>query len=157
MMSELLWSFYCEKCPWSIQTGLLYTECTLFLKNRHWDVPEAPVAKTLPSSAGHVGWIHGLGAKSPHASWPKKPEHKQQKQNTVTDLMVALVVKKPPANAGDVTDMGLIPELGRSPGGGHGNPLQYSCLEDPMDRGARWAAVHGVAHSRTPLKQLSTY
>ena len=46
---------------------------------------------------------------------------------------VALVVKNPPANAGD---MGLIPGLGRSPGGGHGNPLQYSCLENPMDKGA---------------------
>ena len=48
---------------------------------------------------------------------------------------VALVVKNPPANAGDVRDKGLIPGLGRSPGAGHGNPLQYSCLENPMDRG----------------------
>ena len=47
-----------------------------------------------------------------------------------------LVVKNMPANAGDVRDGGLTPELGRSPGGGHGNPLQYSCLENPMDRGA---------------------
>ena len=49
---------------------------------------------------------------------------------------VALVVKNPPANAGDVRDVDLIPELGKSPGGGHGNPMQYSCLENPMDRGA---------------------
>ena len=49
---------------------------------------------------------------------------------------VALVVKNLPANAGDVIDAGSIPGLGRSPGGGHGNPLQYSCLENPMDRGA---------------------
>ena len=48
---------------------------------------------------------------------------------------VALVVKNPPANAGDVRDKGLIPGLGRSPGAGHGNPLQYSCLENPMDEG----------------------
>ena len=48
-------------------------------------------------------------------------------------------------------DLGLIPGLGRSPGGGHGNPLQYSCLETPMDRGAWWAIVHGVAKSRTQL------
>ena len=47
---------------------------------------------------------------------------------------VALVVKNPPANAGDIRDAGLIPGLGRSPGGEHGNPLQYSCLENPMDR-----------------------
>ena len=49
---------------------------------------------------------------------------------------VALVVKNPPANAGDIRDMGLIPGLGRSPGGRYDNPLQYSCLENPMDRGA---------------------
>ena len=57
---------------------------------------------------------------------------------------VALVVKKSPPNAGDVRDAGSIPGLGRSPGGGHGNPLRYSCLENLMDRGARWASVHGV-------------
>ena len=48
---------------------------------------------------------------------------------------VALVVKNPPANAGDIRDVGSVPGLGRSPGGGHGNPLQYSCLENPKDRG----------------------
>ena len=51
----------------------------------------------------------------------------------------------------------MILGLGRSPGGGHGNPLQYSCLEDPTDRGAWWATVLGVSNSRTRLKQLSTY
>ena len=54
---------------------------------------------------------------------------------------VALVVKNPPANAGDIRDVSLIPGLGRSPGGGHGNPHQYSCLENPMDKGAWWATV----------------
>ena len=49
---------------------------------------------------------------------------------------VVLMVKNPPANAGDITDADLIPGLGRSPGAGHGNPFQYSCLENPMDRGA---------------------
>ena len=57
---------------------------------------------------------------------------------------VELVVKNLPANVGDVTDAGLIPESGRSPGGGHGNPLQHSCLENPMDRGACRAIVHRV-------------
>ena len=66
------------------------------------------------------------------------------------------MVKNPPASAGDIRDMGSIPELGRCPGEGHGNPLQYTCLENPMDRGAWWATVHGAAKSQTQLKQLST-
>ena len=64
---------------------------------------------------------------------------------------VVLVVKNLPANAGDIRDPGSIPGLRRSPGGGHGNPLQYSCLETPMDRGAWWATDHGVAKSWTWL------
>ena len=62
---------------------------------------------------------------------------------------VALVVKNPSTKAGDTGDVGLISRLGRSPGGGHGNPLQYSCLENPMDRGAWWARVHGVTKNQT--------
>ena len=69
---------------------------------------------------------------------------------------VALLVKTLPASAGDVTDMVSIPGLGRSPRQGNGNPLQYSCLENPMDRGAWWATVHGVTKSWRRLKQLST-
>ena len=59
------------------------------------------------------------------------------------------MVKNPPANAGDARDVGSIPGSGRSPGGGHGNLLQYSCLENPMDRGAWQATVHGAAESDT--------
>ena len=59
------------------------------------------------------------------------------------------VVKNLPTNAGDTQGVGLIPGLGRSPGGENGKPLQYSCLENPMDRGAWQATVHGVAKSRT--------
>ena len=66
-----------------------------------------------------------------------------------------LVVKNQPANAGDVRDAGSIPGLGRSPGGGHGNPLQDPCPENPMDRGAWWATVHGVSESQTRLKWLA--
>ena len=69
-------------------------------------------------------------------------------------FQVVQVVKNPPANAGDMRDTGPIPESGRSPGGGHGNPLQYSCLEISVDRGAWWATVHGEAKSRTRLKLL---
>ena len=61
------------------------------------------------------------------------------------------MVKIPPASAGHTRDTGLIPGLGRSPGVGNGNLLQYSCLENPMDRGAWQATVHGIVRSRTGL------
>ena len=64
------------------------------------------------------------------------------------------LVKNPPANAGDVGDTGSTPGLERYPGEGNGYPLQYSCLENAIDRGAWWATVHGVAKS---LTQLSTH
>ena len=60
---------------------------------------------------------------------------------------MVLVVENLPANAGVIRDMGLIPRWGRSPGGGHGNSFQYSCLEKPMDRGAWRATVHRMAKS----------
>ena len=66
------------------------------------------------------------------------------------------MVKNLPASAGDVRDLGSIPGSGKFPGGMHGNPLQYSCLENPMDRGAWWAMVHRVTESDI-LKQLSTH
>ena len=65
---------------------------------------------------------------------------------------VALVVKNLPANAGDAGDKGSIPELGRFPGGEHGSPLQYSCPENPTDRGAWCPALHGVSKSQTQLQ-----
>ena len=64
---------------------------------------------------------------------------------------LALVLKNLPANAGDIRNLGSIPELGRSPGEENGNPFQYSYLKNPMDRGAWWATVHRVAKSRTRL------
>ena len=66
------------------------------------------------------------------------------------------MVKNLPANTGDIRDTGLIPRSGRSLGGGHSNPLQHSCLENPRDRGTWRATVHGVAQSWTRLKQLNT-
>ena len=76
---------------------------------------------------------------------------------------MTLVVKNPPANAGDIRDLGSVPGLGRSRGEGDGNPLQYSCLENPMDRGA-WQAPWGHKDSDTTERltlslsfQLSTY
>ena len=62
------------------------------------------------------------------------------------------MIKNSPANAGDIRDKGWFPGSGRSLRGGHGSPLQYSCLENPIDRGARWATFHGVTKSRTRLK-----
>ena len=70
---------------------------------------------------------------------------------------MALPAKNPPVNAGGLKGVGLIRGLGRSPGGGHGNPLQDSCLENSTDRGAWPAIVHGVSKSQIQLKRLSTH
>ena len=70
---------------------------------------------------------------------------------------VVLVVKNVPSNPGGIRDVGSVPESGRSLGGGHGNSLQCSCLENLMDGGAQWATVHGVTKSQTQLKRLSTH
>ena len=86
-------------------------------------------------------------------------ECKKRKEKSDLNIMVppegdfsgGSVVKNPLANAGDA---GSIPGSGRSPGEGNGNPLQHFCLENPMDRGAWWAAAHGVANSRTRLSYL---
>ena len=75
----------------------------------------------------------------------------------ITASQVMLVVKNPPANAGDIRDAGSVSGLGRSPEGGHGNPLQYSCLENPLDKWTWQAIVHRVAKSWTWLKWLSTH
>ena len=73
---------------------------------------------------------------------------------TMGAAQVALVVKNPPANAEDVRDTGSIPESGRSPGEGNGNPLQYASRENPIDRGAWRTTVHGVTKSRTRLSDF---
>ena len=80
----------------------------------------------------------------------------RNKHEEVRASQAVLVVKNPPASAGDVRGSGSIPGSGRSPGEGHDNPLQDSCLENPMDRGAWWAMVHEVAKSQARLKQFST-
>ena len=93
--------------------------------------------------------IHSLSSKIQQPI--KLPMQKKKKQKKIAKG--GTVVKYLLANAGDAGDVGLIPWLGRSPGGGNGNTLQYSCLDNLMNRGAWWAAVHEVAKSRT---QLST-
>ena len=81
---------------------------------------------------------------------------KIQKEEETVDIVrvsqVAPVAKNLPANAGDIRDVGSIPELGRSPGGGHGNPFLYSCLENPMDRETWQATVQRVTKTQTRLK-----
>ena len=73
--------------------------------------------------------------------------HQLYLNKAVTGFPGGAVVKILPASAGDIGDLGSIPEVGRTPAGGNGNPLQYSCLENSTDRGAWWAIVHGVEES----------
>ena len=82
-------------------------------------------------------------------------EHACMQASFSSAFQVAPVVKNPPANAGDVRDAGSNPGSGRSPGGEHGNLPHYSCLENPMDRGAWRATVHEVAKSQTRLSDLA--
>ena len=108
-----------------------------------WRIPGTAEPDGLPSMGSHrVGhdWSDLAAAANPSAGASQ----------------VVLVVKNLPANAGDLREAGLIPELGRSPGGGHGNSLQYSCLEDPMNREAWQATVYRFAEL-TQLKWLSIH
>ena len=83
-----------------------------------------------------------------HGAISQRREEKERRQERRA-FQMALVVKNLPAKAGDIRDRGLIPGSGTSPGGGRGNPLQYSCLENPMDRGSWRATVHGASKSQT--------
>ena len=124
-----------------------------FSRQEYWSGLTFPPPGDLPSP--------GIEPVSPALAgrfFITEPPGKPNKQTTVLlkylytfywATQAALVVKKNlPANAGNVRDPGSIPGLGRPPGGGHGNPLQFSCLENPMDRGAWWAKVSGVAKSQ---------
>ena len=83
-------------------------------------------------------------------SLPDFQKHFGTEQGVLGASQVVLLVKNPPANAGDIRDRSSIPGSGRSHVGGKGSPLQYSCLEEtPVDRGAWWVIVHGVAKSQT--------
>ena len=102
-----------------------------------------------------AGWIHKCKTSDTEKSgtWKKEPHIWRVNYNLASQ--VALVVKNPPSNAGDVRDVGSIPGWGRSRGVGNGNPLQYPCLENSTDRGGWRSTVHRVAKSQTRLKQLS--
>ena len=97
--------------------------------------------------------VHRVGRPSAGHDWPWWQIGLTHTEGTQAS-QVALGVKNSPANAGDLREAGLISGLGRSPGRGYSNPLQYFCLESPKDRGAWRATVHGVANSWTQLKRL---
>ena len=100
-------------------------------------------------------WIEKLKIAS---KLPEAGERKWRTDFPATNFKVALVVKNLPAKAGDTRDAGFTPGSGTSPGGRHGNPFQYSCLENPMDRGAWQATVQRVAKSHIQLtERLSTH
>ena len=91
------------------------------------------------------------------AAWSPGVAESDMTEQLNSDIKVVLVVKSQPVDAGRLRDAGSIPRSRRSPGGGHGNPLQCSCLENPMDKGAWQATVHRVTKSGTQVKQLSTH
>ena len=101
---------------------------------------------------GEVGWSAWWERSIESVGWSREVyDNANKKASQVT------LVKNPPAIAGDLRDTILIPGLGRSPGGGRDNPLQYSCLEIPMGRGDWQRTVHGVAKNQTQMKGLSTH
>ena len=87
----------------------------------------------------------------------KQPENNFPGPHSTGGFPGGSVVKNPPANARAVRDMGSIPGSGRSPGGGHGNPLRYSCLDNHVERKVWWATVHGVTKSWERLNRLSMH
>ena len=119
---------------------------------------QAPASPAHPPQCTHLHHpFYGLA--SMHSHPPPWPVPRSTPYALSTALLAAdlpasqavLVVKNPPANAGDAGTKGSIPGWGRVPGAGNGNPLQYSGLENPMDRGAWWATHHGVAKGQTRL------
>ena len=110
--------------------------------------PEAEGRGRVHSELSRAGFPHGMF----HYHWTYKTcDH------TKWASQVVLGVKNAPANTGDIRGMSLIPGMGRSPGRGHGNPLQHSCLENPMDRGAWKATVHGVTQNGHGWSMEHTY
>ena len=95
----------------------------------------------------YIGWMNNKVLLYSTGNYIQYPVTSHNGKEYEKECIVVLMVKNPPANAGDIRDAGLIPGSGRSPGGGHDKPLQYSCLENPMDRGAWRAAVHRVTQS----------
>ena len=119
-----------------------------------------PLEKEMATHSSILAWkIHGQRSLAGYSPWCLRvgPNLGTKLLPLLGASQVAPVVKNPSANAGDIRDVGWIPGLGKSPGEGHGKQLQYSWLENPMDRGAWWAGVYRVAQSQTRLKQFSMH
>ena len=101
----------------------------------------------LPTPVFLPGNFHGF-----YSPWGRQESDTTEQLSLTHSCFPGDASGKEPATPGDIRDLGLIPGSGRLPGEGNGNPLQYSCLENPVDRGAWWATVHGVAKSQTRLK-----
>ena len=131
--SHLIWA--CYRPPVSPRNGDIWSQLCVVLVGL---LVSTPIQRAL------INWLrqYGCSISSTHS-----------RLCVCGVSQVVLMVKNPPANTGDFRDLGSIPGLGRSPREGNGNPLQYSCMENPMDRGAWWAADHRVTKSWTPLKQ----
>jgi len=117
-------------------------------KSQAQEFPGSSVVRTLLFHCWIQYLVRELRFCKLHRVAKTKKQNKTKQNGGQMASQVALVVKNQPANAGDIGDPGLIPGSGRSPGGGHGNPLQYSCLENPRDTGAWQATVHRVAKSQ---------
>ena len=116
----------------------------------HWRRKWQPAPVFLPGEPQGQYEMHAWGRKELDTTWRLN----NNKLNYIMELMLSFIAGFPggsgvKASACNAGDLGSIPGLGRSPGEGNGNPLQYSCLENPVDREAWWATVHGVAKSWT--------
>ena len=119
--------------------------------------PSTPLFPSCLHLVSHVQQKHNMTKMSLNQAVPLHfPLFNFITSNHQGASQVVLVVKNPPANTGDVRDTGSFAGLGRPPGKGHGSPLQCSCLENPVDRGACRAIFHGVTQCRTWLKPLRT-
>ena len=115
----------------------------------HWRRKWQPIPVFLPGeSQGQEAWLAAVYGVAQSWTWLKR-RSSSSSSDPDWSFPGGSVGKESTCNVGDTRDVGLIPGLGRSPGGGHGNSLQYSCLENPMDRGAWWVTVHRVTKSWT--------
>ena len=113
---------------------------------------EVPLEKGTATHSSILAWEipqRSLAGYSPRGHKESDTTERRSTEESIWASQMVLVLKNPAANTGDTRDMGLIPGLERSPGGGKGNPFQCSCLENTVDRGAWQAAVHGVAKSQS--------